>query len=303
MDSSSQRRITHKGMQFFRKCVLFQLSSPDETLYTLGLTTEFNRLFINLGMYYLVNNYFPIYPKLTLELSCTIDIDLYNAHVESGKLITIGTLEFQMHNSDYELYVEALEGILHLPTKGDGDVPKSFGATQFWGQIIWECPYMVRRAKSPCIQNPIFWYIHKVLAHTIFTWGDSKWSTILKEIYFLHPMINGYLVNSILFLSRWFSRYSNSKTREIMNGGLITTNIEHFGLIFNAVLDTPHLVRSWCDKESLIQMGMIYHKGNTYDLIMHGEKKIYLPSRRRNKVDITSNLLYTRDDPIEEEYE
>lgn len=174
-----------------------------------------------------------------------------------------------MHNFDYKHHIKALGDILHLPTEGEGNVPKSFRYTQFWVQTIGEGPYMAKSSKTSRIQNPIFQYIHKVLAHTIFSQRNSTRSTTFKELYFLHAIVNNYSVNGDVFLAKQFSRISNSKTVKIVIWGLITPITEHIGLIFNSYID-PHLLgRSRYDIKSLMQMRMIYPERNTYGLIVH----------------------------------
>ena len=48
------------------------------------------------------------------------------------QLKTKGTLSFMLHNSDYQLLLEALGDIFQLHTDGLGDVPKSFTSDKFW---------------------------------------------------------------------------------------------------------------------------------------------------------------------------
>lgn len=45
-----------------------------------------------------------------------------------------------MHSSDFEIPVETLGDIIHLPTDGEGDVPKSFSTNEFWVKIVGEAP-------------------------------------------------------------------------------------------------------------------------------------------------------------------
>lgn len=53
--------------------------------------------------------------------------------------------------------------------------------------------------------------------------------------------------------------------------------------------------------ESLMNMGIIYHDGESYGLVVHENTMFYLPSRNKIRAGMERNLLYTFDNPIEEE--
>lgn len=55
--------------------------------------------------------------------------------------------------------------------------------------------------------------------------------------------------------------------------------------------------------EFIMKTRMLYREADTYVLIVHKERVLYLPSVRRTKVDIENNWLYTRYAPPIEESE
>lgn len=100
--------------------------------------------FFHLEFHYLSQCDFPVYVNLTLKFLCTLEVKLFKvldeSSVEGTKLRTTSTLSFQMHSSDFEILVETLGDIIHLPTDGEGDVPKSFSTNEIWVKIVGEAP-------------------------------------------------------------------------------------------------------------------------------------------------------------------
>lgn len=131
----------------------------------------------NMGLHYLVHYDFSVYTNLTLEFLCPLEVNTYKVPDgpidEVVKLKTIGTMSFLLHNSDFEISIETLEDIFHIPTYGKCNVPKSFNSNELWTQIDGETPYIMKSAKASHIQNPVFRYIHNVLGYTLFPIGDN----------------------------------------------------------------------------------------------------------------------------------
>lgn len=120
---------------FSHRCIILIRYADDETIETLWLKTEVDKFLNNLGLHYLVHCCFSVYVCLTLELLCTLEINLFKAPNESSfgvlQLKTTGTLSFWLHNSNYQLPIEVLREIMHLSTNGSGDVPKDFNPNEF----------------------------------------------------------------------------------------------------------------------------------------------------------------------------
>lgn len=107
-----------------------------------------------------------------------------------------------MHNLNFEIPIETLEDMFHIPTVREGDFPKSFNSNELWAHIPGETPYTLKMAKASRIQNIIFRYTHIVLAHTLFARGDITWNASLREIYLLLTIVNGYSYNVPSFLAK-----------------------------------------------------------------------------------------------------
>lgn len=47
--------------------------------------------------------------------------------------------------------------------------------------------------------------------------------------------------------------------------------------------------RSHCDMESLLNMEIIYHDGESYDLVVHKRHGIYFPNRNKTRLSVKIN--------------
>lgn len=270
----------------------------DETLDILRLRIDVDFLLKILGLHYLVQCDFPGNANLTLEFLCTLEVNLFKVSDEFAdegtKLRTTGTLSFQMHTFDFEIPVETLGDILHLPTGGEGDIPKSFSTNEFGAKIV-----IVTKASR--IQNLVFRYIHKVLDHAMFSREDKTRSTTLREIYLLHALVNGYSVNVVVVLSKQLSHIAYSPTMDIMIEGIVTLITEHIGISFCEEIELPIVGRSRWDMEYLMNMGIVYRDSESYGLVLHGKPMFYLPSQNKTIIGVERNRLYNFDNPSEEE--
>lgn len=90
-------------------------------------------------------------------------------------------------------------------------------------------------------------------------------------------------------LVKKLSCVTNSPTRDMVIEGLITPISEYVGLIFNEDVKLHIIGRSCCDVESFMNMGMIFRDGESFGLIVHGERMLYLPRENKTRVDVESN--------------
>ena len=98
--------------------------------------------------------------NLTLEFLCTLDVNNYKVpdglSDESVKLKTTSIMSFRVDNSDFEIPIETLGDIFHIPTDGECNVSKSFNSNELWAQIVGENPYIATSAKVSRIQIMFF---------------------------------------------------------------------------------------------------------------------------------------------------
>ncbi|KAI5401500.1 hypothetical protein KIW84_066102 [Lathyrus oleraceus] len=76
---------------------------------------------------------------LTLEFLCILEVNTYKVSdgptEEAKKQKTTGTTSFWSHNLNFEIPIETLEDMFHIPTDREGDFPKSFNSNELWAHI------------------------------------------------------------------------------------------------------------------------------------------------------------------------
>lgn len=170
--------------------------------------------------------------RINLEFLSILDFKLQNKWI-NGMRYYYGTLIFCLFNQNHNLSVEELGNILRFPIYGPRDVPSEFNVKNFWVDITGGHFYTVVGEKASTIQNHFFLYAQKVLAYTLFGWGDSTDVSIQREIFFLYCMINNDVVNVASFMANYLRRVSRATAEDILVGGLITQIVEHLWLEFN----------------------------------------------------------------------
>lgn len=68
---------------------------------------------------------------------------------------------------------------------------------------------------------------------------------------------------NVVVLTKQLSHIVNSPIGDIVIGGSITPIVEHIGYPFNKEIEFPLVGRSRCDMEYHMNMGVIYHDGNS----------------------------------------
>lgn len=135
----------------------------------------------HLGFHYLLQCDFPVYVNLTLKFLCTLEVKLFKvldeSSVEGTKLRTTSTLSFQMNCSDFEIPVETLGDIIHLPTDGEAMSPNPLVQMNFGSKLLVR-PHKLWRAPRP-------------LAFTIHFLGTSI--KFLSILYFPDEITQGLL--------------------------------------------------------------------------------------------------------------
>ncbi|XP_058724967.1 uncharacterized protein LOC131596352 [Vicia villosa] len=97
----------------------------ENTMNTLGIKTQIDRLFHTVGMLEFMYMEAPSYERLSLEYLSTIEFKLEKKWNGSIKYY-FGTLKFRLFNKAHELIVEELGGVLSFPIYGPGAIPDEF---------------------------------------------------------------------------------------------------------------------------------------------------------------------------------
>lgn len=110
-----------------------------------------------------------------------------------------------------------------MPCGGERRIHINFHESKFWGEIaITARPYDSSRSKSSALPNPIFWYLHRVMANTIFGCGDSEGVVCQSELIILWAMINDVNIDTGSHFIRHLVKIRKGSAGAIIVGGLIT---------------------------------------------------------------------------------
>src|SRR3954467_13585408 len=264
----------------------------ENTMNTLGIKTEIDRLFHSVGMLEFMYMEASSYDRLTLEFLSTIEFKLERKWNGSIKYF-FGTLKFHMFNQAHELTVEELGGVLDLPIYGPGAVPDEFPGQQFWGDIIGLEAYVAASAKSSWIQNPCIRYAQKSLAYTVFGRGDSHGVATMRELFFLYAMLHHDVLNVAAFVADFLGKVGRASSGGISVGGLITQIAVHFGYRELLDTDTPIAGKTKIDMESLIHQSMITISNGGYWLTSRSGFLFELPDLAKASPFNRANWLYS----------
>lgn len=182
-------------------------------------------------MYFLqIRNY--TYEGLTLEFLSSVCFYEDRTNIQNP----IHQLSFRPFNIDFKMtmteFCEKLgfenAGFIH-DSKDPATKPEGFCAKTFWAEITGKSHYEARAAKASSIHNPVFRYIHRVMASTIFGRGEAG-GVKVAELFILWAMVNGHPVNTCYYLINHLASIAEHGTGLTVVGGLISNIAGKFGL-------------------------------------------------------------------------
>jgi hypothetical protein len=197
------------------------------TLQSLGILDEVQSLMSSLGIWDYCTSPFPAYRTLTYEFLSTL-------HMENDDL-----LQYYLDGREYQITLAELSnlmGFIHKPeaTQVPNWEPDS-SFYDFSSQLIGG-PRLTYKASQ--ISHPVFRYIQRALAFTIFARGETVASMGECEMYFIYAMLNvqtrpetlphvsAFLVDNLLNV-----RINATPGGMISCGGFVTRLAIHHGVI------------------------------------------------------------------------
>lgn len=154
---------------------------------TLGLENNERMLFNNVGWTEFMEVACCTYEGLTLEFLSSLNF--YDDKI--NVLNPNHTLSFRLLNVDFELtlsnFCELLGfenvGAIH-DSKNPATKSEGFNPQAFWSQITGETHCEARHAKAILIHNPVFRYVHRAMACTLFGRERLVGSELLNCLFF-----------------------------------------------------------------------------------------------------------------------
>lgn len=140
-------------------------------------------------------------------------------------------VSFRIFNHRIVKTLPAFNKLLKLPTDGPRKVPLDWIPQTLWAQITTHGDqYRPSSSKAANIYNPVFRYLQRLLANTIFARGESTGTCRESELFFLHCMLEGTPPDTGFFLAKQLQRVgTNRSSGDIAIGGLVTIIIQQLG--------------------------------------------------------------------------
>jgi hypothetical protein len=270
---------------------------PDSrALEAFGIKSNVMTLLNNIGWTDFVGEPHYTFVTSTLEFMSTLCFvpDRENSKVS----FSLGNVEYNMSLSQFcDKMGFASAGLIHV-SRNRVNRPQNYDQHEFWSQITGRGHFESRTAKASMIQNPVFRYLHRVMACTIF--GRPETATVrADELFILWAMVNNRAVNTGYYLLNHLAYVAAQPKGKMMAGGLISfigwklkakLATDEIGIEGKYTIDidfckTIHMVRD------------IDGEGKNFRLLVSDEDSILLPDPSRTDTTNLANWLYIDLDP------
>lgn len=272
----------------------------------LGIKSEAERLLRNLGWLDFLRPMRYAYENLTFEFLSSLTFE----RKKTGASDLNQIFSFRFLNNDIEENLEsfcarlgfACAGLIH-DAKDRSLRPENYEPRAFWTQISGQEEFQAKSAKASCIHNPVFRYIHRVMACSIFARGET--GTIrADELFCLWAMVNELPVNTCHYMLEHLAFVAEQTKGQVAVGGIVTYIAEKFGVDINQFGTNPVRGEREIDFNTCVTMKLIkYDAPHKYRLLIQGVPSILLPDSARTNISVAENWLYPCAGPqvVEEE--
>lgn len=278
------------------------------TLQLLGIDDNVNQLLANLGWLDFLEIARCTYEGITLEFLSSLCF--FEDRSDSG--IPNRKLSFRLFNVDFNLslteFCELLgfknEGFIH-DSRHPEEKPEGFCAKTFWAELTGKGHYEARAAKASSIHNPVFRYVHRVMACTIFGRGEAGVVRV-AELFILWAMVNGYSVNTCYYLISHLASIAEHGRGLTVVGGMVTYIAEKLGLDgklddLEEVEGNMHIDLELCSSMQMIKQSE--RRRDRYYLLISRQRSILLPDNTRTDIRNKANWLYPVTDGVNQQEE
>jgi len=268
---------------------------PDEfTLLKLGIENNVMTLLHNIGWTQFIGTKYYTHKKVTIEFLSTITFikDKDNPQVK----FSFSNNEFNMSLTEFNTKMGfASEGLIHTSRNKDIN-PEDYDPHEFWSLITGRNHFESRSAKASMIHNPVFRYVHRVMACTIF--GRPKTGTVRSdELYLLWAMVNSRTVNTGWYLLNHLAFVGGqAKGTKMAVGGVIEFIKRKITGQVEVDEDDRYIDGNYfVDIDYLKNIHMIKEKEgypDNFQLMIGNEPSIVLPDSSRTDTTKWDNWLY-----------
>lgn len=273
---------------------------PDKTtLDDLGMRENVRDLVGNIGWGKFIGHSYSTKVYLTLEFLSTLcfrkDKDNVDDPQHNNVSFSLDNREFSMSLTEFcERMGFASTGLIH-DSHNPNNKPENYDPDEFWHQITGMRKFVPKSAKASSIHNPVFRYIHRVMACSIF--GRKETGTVrTDELFILWAMVNKQQVNTGYYLLSHMASVATQDSGKIVVGG----PIEFMAKTLNIKLYRDEHPLHGCNGiniDTLIQMKMIKDvsggKREQFQLRVANHDSFLLPNPDRTDTSNVENWIYS----------
>ncbi|XP_021746735.1 uncharacterized protein LOC110712575 [Chenopodium quinoa] len=258
----------------------------DECITALGIKSDLEWLFDRVGWTSLMMNQYHTYQQLTLEFLSSFQQN--TVKVPKGHVPGVW---FRMFNREYFKTLDEFGAFYGLPEGGNALYYNS-DPSLVWGQITGLNGYNPQSSKASRIHNPVFRYLQRLMASTIFGRHDSQGTVREWEMEMIQSMLYPDVhLNTASFIARHFHAVGKSKKKSpIVIGGLITPIAVSLGFDFDHIQPVAHIAT--LDIPKLVSMGWLQEDGDRYRWVVNKKPAFFLPNPERTTIRNQANWVF-----------
>lgn len=258
----------------------------DECTTALGIKSDLEWLFERVGWTTLMMNQYHTYQQLTLEFLSSFQQK--TVKVPKGQVTGVW---FRMFNREYYKTLDEFGAFFGLP-KGGNVLYYNSDPSMVWGQITGSNDYNPQSSKASRIQNPVFRYLQRIMANTIFGRHDSQGTVREWEMEMLQNMLYpDVCLSTASFIARHFHAVGKSKKKSpIVIGGLITPIAISLGFDLNHIQPVGPIPT--LDIPKLVNMGWLQEDGDRYRWVVNKKPTFFLPNLELTTIRNQANWVF-----------
>ncbi|KAL2895233.1 NADH-quinone oxidoreductase subunit F [Bienertia sinuspersici] len=256
----------------------------DECATALGIKSDLEWLFERVGWTNLMMNRYFTFRELTLEFLSSFQQN--TVKIPKGQLPGV---RFRMFNREFYKTIDEFGDFYGLPRGGNVNYYNS-DPSMVWRQITGSNDYNPQSSKASRIQNPVFRYLQRLMANTIFGRHDSQGTVREWEMEMLQSMLYPpeVPVSTASYIARHFHAVGKSKKKSpIVVGGLITPIAVSLGFNFDQI--EPVGAIPTLDIPKLVSMGWLHEDGDRYRWVVNKKPTFFLPNPKRTTIRNQAN--------------
>ncbi|KMT19233.1 hypothetical protein BVRB_1g014150 [Beta vulgaris subsp. vulgaris] len=261
----------------------------DECITALGIKSDLEWLFDRVGWRMLMMNQHRTFAELTLEFLSSFQQN--TVKIPKGQ---VPGVRFRMFNQEFDKTLDEFGDFYGLP-RGGSVMYYNSDPSLIWRQITGCSDYYPQSAKASRIHNPVFRYLQRLMASTIFGRHDSQGTVREWEVEMIQTMLYppDVHLSTASYIARHFHAVGRSKKKSpIVIGGLITPIAISLGFALDQIQSVGPIPT--LDIPKLVVMRWLHEDGDRYRWIVDKKPTFFLPNPDLTTVRNQANWEFSK---------